>query len=138
MAVQKRRAYRPGWKERRTEMNRTKLFPALALSAVVGACAATPQGTLVAYQPGAGQLPATAPVVPPERFPDELLRDPQARLELKARLLRQLVTTTRRVSDPVYQQAVRPRLARQLGAAGFPPDEVADILSDVDYSRRWR
>jgi hypothetical protein len=119
------------------------LFSALALGACSGpglAVRADQQNRTLASAPATSDLPGAAPAPsrPPRSKPaisEETLRDPSLRQAVMQRIIMQLVRTTRALPVDRYQREVRPRLARRLREAGFAPDDVDFILSDVDGSR---
>jgi hypothetical protein len=107
----------------------------LSMSCVMGRGAHPP--TLVAYA-GAGTdlvVAEKAVTIHVERIPASILGDPARILALRLSMERQIETQTKDISEGRYQRLVRPRLARELLAAGLAPADVDGILRGVDYHR---
>jgi hypothetical protein len=87
---------------------------------------------------GSGPLtnPAAEDAPPDSRLPDQVLRDPEERMNAMLQLRRQIVYKTRSIADPRYRAAIRPSIARQLRAAGLSSGDVDFLLAEVDYSRQ--
>jgi hypothetical protein len=119
-------------------MNRSVLTGIILLAAAGCAGGGTKPALLAYGGPAAGRIGASASGSEVNRVPEEVLRNPVERMTLVDQMRRQIVYKTRTVPEDRYRTDVRPRLARQLQAAGFASEDVAWILSDVDYSRSLR
>lgn len=55
---------------------------------------------------------------------------------LRQQMHSQIFYKTKKIPEAEYEQLVRPSLVYQLRLAGFAEDDLEQILSDVEYSRR--
>jgi|1186.fasta_scaffold211532_1 hypothetical protein len=107
----------------------------LSMSCTTGRGAPAP--TLVAYAGAASDVVVAekAIAIQVERVPEAILGDPARMLALRLSMERQIESQTKDISEGRYRRLVRPRLARELLAAGLAPVDVDGILLGVDYHR---